>query len=190
MYISKELSIIILILALIILLIKDTLFPKVSKPKLTLIKKTTSNVTKSINNGDIHINYFPYKPKPNILTDYELRFYSVLKYTLINTNYIICPKVRLSDLLVVYDTNEHLKYFDCISKKSIDFLLCDKDTFEPELAIILDDTNMDLDNPFFKHDELTLIFKASAFKLVRFKKFITYNITDIKEKLNIKELSS
>ena len=179
------LGILIIFSILLIFILKDRLFYKYKKPELTLLKSNNINNIKSFNKEDIHINYFPYMQKPNILTEYELSFYIVLKDALTETNYIICPKIRLSDILVVYDTKEYIKYYENIAKRSIDFLLCDKDTFKPQIAIILDETNLSLNNPFFKQDELTLIFKSAAFKMIRFKKFKTYSSIEIKDGLEI-----
>lgn len=141
-------------------------------------------------NNNIHvpknsIKIYPYKTKNSILSESEFNFYNLLKLSILDTNYIILPKVRLSDILVVQNISDYQDYYNHISMKHVDFILCDRDTFKPKIAIILDDSSLDLDNKFFLNDDLTLTFQAATLKLLRFNKYYPYKIIDIKENLTI-----
>lgn len=52
---------------------------------------------------------------------------------------LICPKVRLADLVYAPHQEERRAAFNRVSRKHLDFVLCDAQTLRPSLAIELDD---------------------------------------------------
>lgn len=79
--------------------------------------------------------HLPYE-KIKILTPYEYKFYNFIRDKAKSLDYIICPKVRLAD--ICKSTDKDIKYFNKISSKHLDFLICDYD-LNPIFAIELDD---------------------------------------------------
>lgn len=129
---------------------------------------------------------YPYISSSSLLTKAELNFFKVLTLTLLDTDYYICPMVRLADVLQVYNSNNYQSHFNRIRSKHIDFLLCDKYTFKPLIAIELDDSSHNFDNRIERDDFLNAAFYSAGLKLVRFKAYHSYTVTEIKERLNLR----
>ena len=70
----------------------------------TLLK----NKTKKTNSPDAT---YPYEKNKYLLTLAEKNFYSVLSLALKDTNYYICPKVRLADIISVGKTESRQAHF-------------------------------------------------------------------------------
>lgn len=84
---------------------------------------------------------FPYKKNNYLLTLNEKVFYTLLKEIVDPNKYEIFSQVRLSDVLKIETgTGKYMTYFNKISKKSPDFVLCDKKT-TPLLILELDDSS-------------------------------------------------
>lgn len=132
----------------------------------------------------------PYKKKETLLFTKENSFFNALLLYLENTDYYICPKVRLADVIFVNTKYNFTKYFKPIGTKSIDFLLCDTKFMSPKVAIYLDDYN-NLDEDMIQARRyITFSLQESGVKVVRFNINVTYDLNDISNMLNIKELSS
>ncbi|OIJ17603.1 hypothetical protein BKP37_03705 [Anaerobacillus alkalilacustris] len=85
---------------------------------------------------------FPYAMRDDFLSPSELSFYKVLGQV-IPKDLIICPKVSLKDIFFVTDKDRsnQSKYFNKISRKHVDFLLCSSETMQPVCGIELDDSS-------------------------------------------------
>lgn len=68
----------------------------------------------------------PYK-RDTLLTSAEYAFFQVLKWKCDPHKYMICPKVRMEDFLIVTDKEHREKYRGYVKSRHIDFLLCDSD---------------------------------------------------------------
>jgi hypothetical protein len=82
-----------------------------------------------------------YAHKPNLLTKAESSFIKEL-YKIIPEHIMICPQVRMADVLVVSDKVKKKNFkslFYKISSKSVDFVFCDKKTMEILFCMELDD---------------------------------------------------
>jgi hypothetical protein len=80
---------------------------------------------------------FPYRLRPEFLSAPEAAFYHVL-CNIIHDDFFISPKVALSDLFFVARPNENVQYSNKLLRKNVDFLLLDRATLTPALAIELD----------------------------------------------------
>ena len=80
---------------------------------------------------------FPYRLRPDFLSPSEAAFFHVLHY-LTHTDFFICPKVALSDLLFVTRPNENVQYANKLLRKNVDFLLLRSETLLPALGVELD----------------------------------------------------
>lgn len=111
-------------------------------------------------------NKMPYELNSSILTNRELEFYKKLKPAADELNLVICPKVRLADIVSVQKgEKERNKYFNKIQAKHIDFVLCDSDMKFKVLVELDDSTHNRADrrqsdefkNELFKQVQLPLI---------------------------------
>ncbi len=86
----------------------------------------------------------PYKLHKSLLTSREKELYQILTTVLEGTSYIIAIKPRLADFIgmtISHKQNKQVyyQYFNQISAKHVDFLICDEE-LTPKLAIELDDS--------------------------------------------------
>lgn len=90
---------------------------------------------------EMHVS--PYYRRPSLLTPAERQFYLRL-YQAIGNEVLICPKVRLADVVDVRgDAIEWQASWNRIVAKHVDFLLVTADDQQPLLAIELDDGSHD-----------------------------------------------
>lgn len=128
---------------------------------------------------------YPYKKIKYLLTIAEKNFYDVLNNVLEDTEYYICPKVRLADIVSVEKTDKRQSYFNKIKSKHVDFLLCNRKSLEPLIVIELDDSSHNKSDRIERDNFLDKVLEASEIKILRFKVKKSYNVLEIKEKLNI-----
>lgn len=85
---------------------------------------------------------WPYLKKEYLLTQAERNFYLVLSEA-IGLDYLLFTKVRMADLLYLpkMENSSFYRYQNKIQSKHVDFLLCEKDSIKPLLAIELDDSS-------------------------------------------------
>jgi len=113
------------------------------------------------------IEKLPYQLKGHFLSPAELSFYHVLS-SIIAPKITVCPKIRLADIISVSRKKEYYTYFNKISSKHIDFLLCQADTMQPILAIELDDSSHNRQRRQERDEFVNKAFKAIGLPLVRF----------------------
>ena len=82
----------------------------------------------------------PYERQEYFLSPAEKQFYDVL-LELVGEEITICPKPSVREVLRVRDDikRDRLKYFNWISQKHVDFVLCDRETMQILCAVELDD---------------------------------------------------
>jgi len=81
---------------------------------------------------------YPYKLTQSLLTASEAAFYGALLLAA-GRRYVVFAKVRLADLCQDLDRWADIRAFNKVSSKHVDFVLCDATTFQPVLAVELDD---------------------------------------------------
>lgn len=79
--------------------------------------------------------YFPYSKK-KILTPTEATFFLKLQ-EVYGSNYFIFPQINLDKLIRVH--TDRYAYINSINRKSVDFVLVDKQTLETVMVLELDD---------------------------------------------------
>ena len=84
----------------------------------------------------------PYVKKDSLLSPAEKNFYDALR-KIAGENIAICPKPSLREVMEVKETvkEDRWTYFNRISQKHVDFLLCDKYSMEIICAVELDDSS-------------------------------------------------
>lgn len=160
--------IILLIIAIIIRIIKEYFKGTIKFRKF----KTKNN---QINNDQL-----PYKKK-HLLTKNELFFYQQMQPIVNELGYCILSKIRIADLVEVeknldYSTTQ--TYFNKISKKHIDFALCDPKDLTIHILIELDDKSHNLNKVKERDKFVKELYKKTDYKLIR-----VYNIQDFKNEL-------
>jgi len=86
----------------------------------------------------------PYKLKGNLLTKREYAFFQTLKPITDMRGYFIAVKPRMADFIYVtynefHNRKNFYRFFNKISSKHVDFLICDISTSKPIVAFELDD---------------------------------------------------
>ena len=142
------------------------------------------------NYGKIQVENSPYKLKSNLLNSNEIVFYKDINYLLENTNYVIFPKVRLADVIYVNTKYNFTLYFNKIGTKSIDLLVCDKNTLAPLIAIYLDDIIQYDEDMIEDRKYIEFCLREANIKVVRFNINIKYDYFDIEKELAISSLRS
>ena len=126
----------------------------------------------------------PFVRVGSILTNAELNYYKALKKA-IGDQAIICPKVRLADFLQVPNfTKNPMRYFNMISSKHVDFLICEATTMSPIFIIELDDPShnrpKNRESDIFKNNA----FNTAKIEIIRVPVASTYNIDKMAHDLN------
>ena len=86
-------------------------------------------------------SYMPYTRR-NLLTKTEHLFYTTLIEECRDRGLLVCPKVRLEDLVYVTDKENRAKYRGYVKSRHVDFVLTDE-ALQPIAAIELDDPSHD-----------------------------------------------
>lgn len=85
----------------------------------------------------------PFTLNKSILTDREKQFMKKLEPAARELGLTVCPKVRVADIVSVNKgTNERQKWFNKISSKHVDYVLCDQE-YNIALIVELDDRTHD-----------------------------------------------
>lgn len=130
----------------------------------------------------------PYRIRDDFLSPTETQFYIAL-VSAVGERAIICPKVRLGDILYTTDRGQFWKHTNRVNQKHVDFLLCHPKTVTPWIAIELDDASHrreeQQERDQFKDDA----FKAAGLPLVRVKARRNYSAGDLSEILRRLEVA-
>ena len=132
---------------------------------------------KNIKQEELNKNY---KINNNIFTETEKNFYKILKLITDELNLNILSKVRLAD--IIYTKNKNYKYFNKIKAKHIDFVLIDKEG-NIKLLIELDDKTHNNYDRKQRDKFINEIFENEKTKLLRINAQYTYNLQEIKQKI-------
>lgn len=103
------------------------------------------------------------------MTKIEGDFFKKLEH-IVSDQYYVFPQVHLSALLDHRVQGQEWKYaFRHINGKSVDYVLCNKQTLRPTYAIELDDSSHDQVERRKRDQEVERIFKEANLPLIRFK---------------------
>lgn len=117
----------------------------------------------SAQNTEYH--YMPYTKRP-LLTQTEQTFFKILFHEALKRRLLVCPKVRLEDIIYVTDRNNLYKYRGYIKSRHVDFVLLNN-YCETVAAIELDDpshnTKKAIKTDLFKNE----LFQTIKIPLIR-----------------------
>jgi hypothetical protein len=114
----------------------------------------------------ISLSDLPYRLRDDFLSPAELSYYKVLS-SVLGPKGTICVKVRLADVLFVPRSDNYVSYFNRISQRHVDFLLCDSYDMRPVLAIELDDGSHHRADRESKDQFFDEAFQAAGLPLLR-----------------------
>jgi hypothetical protein len=118
----------------------------------------------------------PYYQRDDFLTPAEHSFFLTLGQAVADWA-LICPKVSLGDLFYTKtgDHSENQAYRNRISRKHVDFLLCDPRTARPLLGIELDDKSHQRADRQQRDEFVERVFSAAGLPLARVPVQYSYN---------------
>lgn len=82
----------------------------------------------------------PYRLRDDFLSPAERSLFGVLGQV-VGARGIICPKVRLNDLIYVPNARQNRGQANRIDRKHVDFVICSPETMKPRVVVELDDTS-------------------------------------------------
>ncbi len=125
-------------------------------------------------------DYKHYVKKNYLMSKAEHEFFKVLQEA-VKDKYHIIPQVQLSKIVEVnkYE-KQKWKYFNRIDKKSVDFVLFDKEYFTPHLVIELDDASHMLPKRESRDDFVNSILNRVGIKIAHIKTAHHYDLNEIK----------
>lgn len=107
----------------------------------------------------------PYRLRDDFLSPAEASFFRVLR-AIVADQYLICPKVALSDLFFVLHARENVAAVNRIARKHVDFLLCAPATLRPLLGVELDDRSHQRLDRAARDDFVDQVFAAAGLPLL------------------------
>ena len=140
--------------------------------------QTTNSNWKDNYTFDYNYSYMPYA-KAHLLTKTEHAFFVTLVREALKRRLLVCPKVRLEDIIFVTDKKYRDKYRGYIKSRHVDFVLIDK-TGDTIAAVELDD-------PSHEQNEAKKIdrFKNELFQKVKIPLIRIKTGTDYITQLNV-----
>lgn len=125
----------------------------------------------------------PFRLRDDFLSPAEISFYHVLLSTA-GERFTVCPKVNLTDIFFVSRPDQNQAARNRISRKHVDFLLCDSRSMHPTLGIELDDASHAREDRQTRDALVEQVFAAAGLPLLRFPVQHTYNIPEIASRLS------
>jgi hypothetical protein len=138
---------------------------------------------KSKQDSKVNLDFLPYKASKSLLTDNELDFYRALQ-VVVGTQTIVCPKVRIADLIYVpHNTQNSYTFLNKITSKHVDFALCHPQTMQCVLAIELDDASHDQDARRERDSFVDVAFQTAGIKLIHIRAQRSYTPEQVAQRL-------
>lgn len=128
---------------------------------------------------EIKKTLYNYQSKQYFMTKSENDFFRMLN-SVAGDRYLIFPQVHLSAILDEKIKGQNWKAaFKHINGKSVDYVLCDRQTLKPIYAVELDDYTHSYSNRQERDQEVERMFQSAGIPLVRFNDYKTLNQEDI-----------
>jgi len=122
----------------------------------------------------------PYFLSNSVFTKNEYNFYKILKPIADEREVIILPKIRIADFVYCKkDIKNYWTWFNKISKKHVDFLLCDK-SLRPLLAIEVDDVSHDRLDRVERDKFVEAVYKHIGLDVMRVR---NYNVESVRKEI-------
>ena len=123
--------------------------------------------------------YLPYIKKDFLMTKAEHEFFKVLQQA-VQDKYYIVPQVQLSNLVKPEKGKERdYAIRNKIDRKSVDFVLFNKEYFTPHLVIELDDSSHARENRQVRDSFVDRVLHRTGIKIVHVKNSYNYDLKEI-----------
>ena len=130
---------------------------------------------RNANTTEIKKTIYNYQAKQYFMTKSESDFFHMLN-NVAGDRYFIFPQVHLSAILDEKIKGQNWKAaFKHINGKSVDYVLCDRQTLKPVYAVELDDYTHNYSNRQERDQEVERMFQSAGIPLVRFSNYKTLN---------------
>lgn len=131
----------------------------------------TGLFSKRTSTTEIKKTIYNYQAKQYFMTKSESNFFHMLN-NVAGDRYFIFPQVHLSAILNEKIRGQNWKAaFKHINGKSVDYILCDKQTLKPVYAVELDDYTHNYSNRQERDQEVERMFQSAGVPLVRFSNY-------------------
>lgn len=124
----------------------------------------------------------PFRLRDDFLSPAEISFYHIL-LSAAGDSLTVCPKINLNDIFFVSRPNQNQAARNRISRKHVDFLLCDNRTMRPRVGIELDDSSHAREDRQARDALVEDVFKAAGLPLLRFPVQRGYQISEVASRL-------
>ncbi len=111
-------------------------------------------------------NYLPYKKRFSVMTHAEQAYFKKLQETY-GQQYYIFPQINLDKLVEVTTKKSYYHYFNKINRKSVDFVIADKNTLETIKVIELDDWTHGLEKRKERDDFINNVLEVCSIIKIR-----------------------
>ena len=125
----------------------------------------------------------PFRLRDDFLSPAEISFYHIL-LSAAGDRFTVCPKVNLNDIFFVSRPDQNQAARNRISRKHVDFLLCDSRSMRPRVGIELDDSSHAREDRQTRDALVQQVFDAAGLALLRFPAQRAYNISDVASRLS------
>lgn len=124
-----------------------------------------------------------YLKKEYLLTKTEVQFFRLLEQ-IVKDQYYLFPQIHLASLLQVKsDERNRIGYFNRIIRKSVDFVICDKEYLKPLLAIELDDESHYRSDRQERDQFVNQALNSVGLKSLRIRVASSYNFEELKSQV-------
>lgn len=138
-------------------------------------EQNTQTETENKNND---LNYRNAYQSRKLFTINEWQNYKKLREIASIKRYVICPKVRLLDIIEPRKgISNYMTYFGKIKSKHVDFVICDQDMYIKAI-IELDDSSHDRPDRKERDEFVDLILRSVGYKVIH-TKYVTEDILDL-----------
>ena len=120
----------------------------------------------------------PYRKRDDFLSDAETSFFHVLK-SITGNHLVIFSKISFSDIFFVVNRKENMAYYNKISQKHVDFLICNPKTLAPMFAIELDDTSHSKHRRIERDEFVDKVFETANLPLLHIPVQVSYNTEEL-----------
>ena len=120
----------------------------------------------------------PYRIRDDFLSPAERAFYLTLAAA-VGDRGVVCPKVRLGDILFAADRATSWRHRKRINQKHVDFLVCSHLTMRPLVAIELDDSSHQREAARERDRFKDAAFAAAGLPLVRIATRRSYDVAEL-----------
>lgn len=123
----------------------------------------------------------PFRQRGDFLSPGELAFYRGL-VPVVDSRYVICPKVRIADLVHTVDRNDQGNK-NRINQKHVDFVLCEKESMKPILVIELDDKSHARADRQERDELVDAVFESAQLPLLHVRAAARYAPQDLRAQI-------